>query len=136
MPPYIIRILRFNFCYKGRPFRRSHGINLIRIAGIDSTRSLNNSAIRIKLQIAAIQADGHVTIKVDRAAICVNGAAVRRAAIAKISTNFTISDDLATAGSEAATIRINIRIDEDNTDAIAICIRMKIDIELAISRAD
>ena len=136
MLPCTIRILRFNFCYKGRPFRRSHGINLIRIAGIDSTRSLNSSAIRIKLQIAAIQADGHVAVEIHRAAIRVDGAVVRPTTVAKIGADCTIFNIRAAAGIEIAAIRRDIRINEDSTNAIAIRIRVKIDIELAISRAD
>ena len=87
------------FCRRGKivigldhiiPTIAANRIDLIGVAGIDGTRNLNSPAIRVELQIAAIQADGHVAVEIHRAAIRVDGAVVRRTTVAKVCTNRTL----------------------------------------------
>ena len=115
---------------------------LIGVAGVDCAGDLDCTAgtrsciLRVKRQRAAMQADGHVAVEVDCAAIRRDFAVARLTLIAEIRANRTGLNRRAAARRERTAIRRDIGVDEDGTEAISICIRMKVDIQRSRRRRD
>ena len=115
---------------------------LIGIAGVYRARDLDCTAgtsgliLCIKSQRTAVQADGHVTIEVDGAAIRRNVAVAHLTLVTEVRTDRAGLDRRAAARRERTAIRRDIGVDEDSTEAIAIRIRMEVDIQRTRSRLD
>ena len=114
---------------------------LIGVAGVDCAGDGNCTACaialpHIKRQRAAVQADGHVAVKADCAAIRLDIAIARLALVAEVRANRTGLNRRAAARRERTAIRRDIGVDEDGTEAIAICIRMEVDIQRSRRRRD
>ena len=115
---------------------------LIGVAGVDCAGDLDCTAgtrcciLRVKRQRAAMQADGHVAVKADCAAIRLDIAIARLTLVAEVRANRTGLNLLAAARRERTAIRRDIGVDEDGTEAISICIRMKVDIQRSRRRRD
>ena len=115
---------------------------LIGVAGVDCARDLDCAAgtsgliLCIKRQRAAVQANRHVAVEVDCAAIRRDIAVARLTLIAEIRADRAGLDRLAAAGCERTAIRLDIGVDEDGTEAIAIRIRMEVDVQRTRGRRD
>ena len=118
---------------------------LIGVAGVDCAGDGNRASVtvcttiilpRVKRQRTAMQADSHVAVKADCAAIRLDIAIARLALVAEVRANRTGLNRRAAARRERTAIRRDIGVDEDGTEAIAICIRMKVDIQRSRRRRD
>ena len=118
---------------------------LIGVAGVDCAGDGNRASVtvcttiilpRVKRQRTAMQADSHVAVKADCAAIRLDIAIARLALVAEVRANRTGLNRRAAARRERTAIRRDIGVDEDSTEAIAICIRMKVDIQRSRRRRD
>ena len=114
---------------------------LIGVAGVDCAGDGNCTAcaitlLRVKRQRTAVQADSHVAVEVDCAAIRRDFAVARLALIAEIRADRAGLNRRAAARRERTAIRRDIGVDEDGTEAIAIRIRMEVDIQRTRSRLD
>ena len=115
---------------------------LIGVAGVNCARDLDCTAgtsgliLCIKRQRTAVKADGHVAVEVDCAAIRRDFAVAHLTLVAKVRTDRAGLNRRAAARRERTAIRLDISIDEDGTEAIAIRIRMEVDIQRTRSRRD
>ena len=115
---------------------------LIGVAGVDCARDLDCTAgtsgliLCIKSQRTAVQADGHIAVEVDCAAIRRDFAVAHLTLIAEVRTDRAGLNRRAAARCERTTIRRDISIDKDGTEAVAIRIRMEVDIQRTRSRLD
>ena len=133
-----ISIIRFDEVLPAVQTRR---YTLIGVAGVDCAGDGNCTAcaitlLRIKRQRTAVQADGHVTVEVDCAAIRRNVAVTHLTLVAEVRADRAGLDRRAAARLERTAIRRDIGVDEDSTEAIAIRIRMEVDIQRTRSRRD
>ena len=99
---------------------------LIGVAGVNCARDLDCTAgtsgliLCIKRQSTAVKADGHVAVEVDCAAIRRDFAVAHLTLVAKVRTDRAGLDCRAAARRERTAIRLDIGVDEDSTEAIAI----------------
>ena len=137
--PDDVIIIRFD---EVRPTFQTRRYALIGIAGVYRARDLDCTAgtsgliLCIKSQRTAVQADGHVTVEVDGAAIRRNVAVAHLTLVTEVRTDRAGLDRRAADRLERTAIRRDIGVDEDGTEAIAIRIRMEVDIQRTISRRD
>ena len=133
-----ISIIRFDEVLPAVQTRR---YTLIGVAGVDCAGDGNCTAcaitlLRIKRQRTAVQADSHVTVEVDCAAIRRNVAVIHLTLVAKVRADRAGLDRRAAARRERTAIRRDISVDEDGTEAVAIRIRMEFDVQRTRSRLD
>lgn len=124
-------------------------MQFITIARIHVTGNRDGACARIDDQAAAVQAECHIAIERYRATIRRERTVPFHAAVAEVCTNRSLRrvsrprhctirqlHVAAAAGREIAAIRIDIGIEDDGTNAVAIDIGIQYDIELARRRRD